>query len=71
MRRILIILGIIAVLATAFWWFTRPQPIAVALVEVGLGKVEASVANTRAGSVEACQRTKLSPISGGRIAFLA
>ena len=40
------------------------------MVEVGLGKVEASVANTRAGSVEACQRTRLSPISGGRIAFL-
>jgi HlyD family secretion protein len=37
---------------------------------VGLGKVESSVANTRAGSVEACLRTRLSPISGGRIAFL-
>ncbi|MEQ1600519.1 MAG: efflux RND transporter periplasmic adaptor subunit [Methylophilaceae bacterium] len=70
MRRLLIPLSIIAALATAFWWFTRPQPIAVALVEVNKGKVEASVANTRAGSVEACQRTRLSPISGGRIAFL-
>ena len=28
------------------------------------------MANTRAGSVEACLRTRLSPISGGRIAFL-
>ncbi|NOT69526.1 MAG: efflux RND transporter periplasmic adaptor subunit [Methylophilaceae bacterium] len=70
MRRLLIPLSIIAALATAFWWFTRPQFIAVALVEVNKGKVEASVANTRAGSVEACQRTRLSPISGGRIAFL-
>jgi HlyD family secretion protein len=70
MRRILIILASIALISATFWWFNRPQPIVVALVEVGLGKVEASVANTRAGSVEACQRTRLSPISGGRIAFL-
>ena len=69
-RRILIVLFVIAGIGTAFWWFTRPKPISVALVEVGRGKVEASVANTRAGSVEACLRTRLSPISGGRIAFL-
>jgi HlyD family secretion protein len=38
---------------------------------VGRGTVEASVANTRAGTVEACQRTKLSTIAGGRIELLA
>ena len=70
MRRILIILASIVLISATFWWFNRLQPVDVALVEVGLGKVEASVANTRAGSVEACQRTRLSPISGGRIAFL-
>lgn len=70
MRRILIILASIALISATFWWFNRPQPIVVALVKVGLGKVEASVANTRAGSVEVCQRTRLSPIRGGRIAFL-
>jgi HlyD family secretion protein len=70
MRRSLIILVLIAGIVAAFWWFTRPQPIAVALFEVVRGKVEASVANTRAGSVEACLRTRLSPISGGRIAYL-
>ena len=69
-RRILIVLFVIAGIGTAFWWFTRPKPVSVALVEVGRGMVEASVANTRAGSVEACLRTRLSPISGGRIAFL-
>ena len=69
-RRILIVLFVIAGIGTAFWWFTRPKPVTVTLVEVGRGKVEASVANTRAGSVEACLRTRLSPISGGRIAFL-
>jgi HlyD family secretion protein len=70
MRRIVIIITLITAIAAAFWWFNRPQAIAVALVEVALGKVESSVANTRAGSVEACQRTRLSPISGGRIAYL-
>jgi HlyD family secretion protein len=70
MRRILIIIVIIAGIAAAFWWFNRPQAISVVLVEVGRGKVEASAANTRAGSVEACQRTRLSPISGGRITYL-
>lgn len=70
MRRVIVILLLITGIVTAFWWFGRPKPMAVALVEVALGKVEASVANTRAGSVEACQRTRLSPISGGRIAFL-
>jgi HlyD family secretion protein len=70
MRRILIILILIAGIGTAFWWFNKPKPITVALVDVERGKVEASVANTRAGSVEACLRTRLSPISGGRIAYL-
>ena len=40
------------------------------LKEVAIGKVEASLANTRAGTVEACQRTKLSTIVGGRIEYL-
>ncbi len=70
MRRILIILSLIAGVAAAVWWFNRPQPIAVSLAEVSLGAVQSSVANTRAGTVEACQRTKLSPISGGRIVFI-
>lgn len=70
MRRVLLLVFMLAVAAGAFWWLGRPKPIPVLLAEVGRGKVEASVANTRAGSVEACQRTRLSPISGGRIAYL-
>jgi HlyD family secretion protein len=70
MRRIFILLAILAIAAAAFWWLTRPKPVPVVLVEVARGTVEASVSNTRAGTVEACQRTKLSPISGGRIAYL-
>ncbi|MDO9598808.1 MAG: efflux RND transporter periplasmic adaptor subunit [Azoarcus sp.] len=66
-RRLLPFVIVIALLAAAGWWFTRPQPISVVLHEVGRGKVEASIANTRAGEVEACQRTKMSTIVGGRI----
>jgi HlyD family secretion protein len=69
--RILTALAVIAAIAVAIWWFTRPKPIAVVVREVGRGQVEASIANTRAGTVEACQRTKLSTILGGRIEILA
>jgi len=71
LRRLLIALVVIAVLAVAFWWFTRPKPIAVVASEIDRGTVESSIANTRAGTVEACQRTKLSTIMGGRIEVLA
>ncbi len=70
LRRILISLLVLAALAAAFWWFTRPKPIAVVAREIDRGKVESSIANTRAGTVEACQRTKLSTIIGGRIEVL-
>ena len=70
-RRSLVALAIIAALAAIFWWIGRPKPIAVAVREIDRGKVESSIANTRAGTVEACQRTKLSTIMGGRIELLA
>ena len=70
-RRSLVALAIIAALAAVFWWIGRPKPIAVAVREIDRGKVESSIANTRAGTVEACQRTKLSTIMGGRIELLA
>ncbi len=70
MRRLALIAFIVLLLAGALFWSTRPKPIPVALKEVATGKVEATLANTRAGTVEACQRTKLSTIIGGRIEYL-
>ncbi|MBI2276760.1 MAG: efflux RND transporter periplasmic adaptor subunit [Dechloromonas sp.] len=70
MRRIVIAVVVIAVLGLGLFWFSRPKPIPVVLKEVVTGKVEASLANTRAGTIEACQRTKLSTIIGGRIEYL-
>ena len=69
-RRLLITIVVLAIMAAAGWWLTRPKPIAVRLHTVATGKVEATLANTRAGTVEACQRTKLSTIMGGRIELL-
>jgi HlyD family secretion protein len=69
-RRVLIVLPVVAVIAAVVWWLGRPKPIPVVLTEIGRGRVEATIANTRAGTVEACQRTKLSTIVGGRIEVL-
>jgi HlyD family secretion protein len=70
MRRIVVIVAILAILALAAGWFMRSKPVPVVLREVSTGRVESTLANTRAGSVEACQRTKLSTIIGGRIEYL-
>lgn len=70
-RRLLIPLAVVVLLGAAVWWLGRPKPVAVVFAEIDRGRVESTVANTRAGTVEACQRTKLSPIMGGRIEVLA
>lgn len=70
MRRLAIALVVILLLGGAVFALSRPKPLAVVVHEVGRGKVEATLANTRAGTVEACQRTKLSTIMGGRIEYL-
>jgi len=67
----LVILGVLA-LGGVFLWrhFNTPKPVAVNVVEIGPGRVESTVANTRAGSVKACRRAKLAPQGGGQIARL-
>lgn len=70
MRRLILIALAVLALATLIFWSNGPKPIPVALKTVTTGKVEATLANTRAGTVEACQRTKLSTIIGGRIEYL-
>lgn len=67
-----LVLALIAVAAmiAAGWLFTRPKPLDVTVQTVGRGQVETTVINTRSGVIEACQRTKLSTITGGRIDYL-
>jgi HlyD family secretion protein len=71
LRRWLIALAVLGALAAAVWWANRPKPIPVVLHEIDRGKVELTVANTRAGEVKACMRTRLSTILGGRIEIMA
>ena len=70
-RRLLLALLVVSLLGGVVWWAKRPKPIAVLVAEIDQGKVESSIANTRAGTVEACMRTKLSATMGGRIEVLA
>ena len=69
-RRAGLFLLVVAVAGAFFLWVSRPKPVPVVVRTVEKGLVEASVVNTRAGTVEACQRTKLSTIMGGRIEYL-
>ncbi len=71
LRRILIAVLILGLLVFGLWWSGRPKPVSVLLKAVDSGRVETTLANTRAGTVEACQRTRLSTIIGGRIEKLA
>jgi len=61
------VFGIIAAL-----WFLKervfvPDPIIVSVVQVERGRVEETVANSRAGTIKARQRANLSPEIGGRV----
>lgn len=60
----------VALLAMAAWYFTRPAPLRVQLVKVERGMVEATVSNTRAGTVKPCRRAKLAASAGGQIEHL-
>lgn len=68
--RWLILVLLIGAVAGIIWYFTRPEPVEVVLKSVDRGMVERTVANTRAGTVKACRRAKLSPSIGGQIAKL-
>ncbi len=68
--RAVAIITVLVLLAVAAWYFTRPKPIPVILAKIERGTVEATVSNTRAGTVKACHRAKLAPPAGGQISQL-
>jgi len=70
LRRTIIAAVVIAAIAAAAWYWSRPKPVAVILKQVERGRVESTVANTRAGTVNACRRARLAPAIGGQIAKL-
>jgi len=70
-RRTIGLLVVGAVALGAFAWNTmRTKPIKVTLVSVERGDVRSTVSNTRAGTVDACDRARMAPILGGQIAAL-
>src|SRR5512139_1038905 len=69
LRLVLVVLAV-AALAYAGWLLTRPKPPEVELARVARGPVEATVVNTRAGTVKACRRARLAPVAGGQIVKL-
>jgi HlyD family secretion protein len=64
----LVVLGVI--LSAAAWNMTREKPIRVSVSAVERGEVRWAVSNTRAGTVDACQRARMAPLLHGRIASL-
>lgn len=70
LKRLAIAAAIALVAGWGLWKATRPKPVAVLVATASVGRVETTVANTRAGSITACRRAKLAPPAGGRIGKL-
>lgn len=65
--RLISVIIISGAIAFVSWFFARSKPLQVDLATITIGDVEATVVNTRAGTIKSCQRSNLAPISGGQI----
>ena len=66
-----IVLVLVVVAVVIYVVMGREQdPITVSAVYPEIRTVEQTVSNTRAGTIDACRRSKMSPAIGGQIAFL-
>mgnify|MGYP003327978138 FL=1 len=66
LRTLLILALVVAALVAGGLYLSRPKPVHVTLTTAELGLVEATVSNTRAGTVTANLRAKLAPPKIGR-----
>ena len=66
-KKIAVVVLVAVLLALVAGYFSRSKPVFVVLKKVERGNVEASVSNTRAGTVKPCRRAKLAPPAGGQI----
>ncbi len=71
MKRLAAALLVVVAASVAGWWLSRPESVSVATVVVGRGPVSSTIANTRAGTVDACRRAGIAPAMGGQISRLA
>ncbi|MCB9877947.1 MAG: efflux RND transporter periplasmic adaptor subunit [Planctomycetes bacterium] len=67
LRRLVVWLFVLAAAGVAIAWSIREKPPLVTAHTVARGRVEATVANTRAGTVKARRRAKLAPSLGGQV----
>ena len=67
--KIILSLAVVAVVIY-FVMGSEQDPITVAAVHPEIRIVEQTVSNTRAGTIDACRRSKMSPAMGGQIALL-
>lgn len=67
LKRLLVVAALVAVGIVLKLTVLRPKPIPVEVAEVARGRVEETVTNSRAGTVKARRRAKLSPEIGGQV----
>lgn len=67
MKKTIAFLVVIALAVAGIWYAGLEPPPEVTLHTVSRGTVEKTVSNTRAGTVEACRRSRLSMPIGGRV----
>ncbi len=70
LKTIVITFTVVAGISAIVMIAARKEPLQVVFKPVERGTVQSTVANTRAGTLEACNRARLSPAIGGQIARL-
>ena len=66
-KSLYLLLGSVAVIVLLFMYLGQADPIQVKVATAEMGTIEETAANTRAGTVNACRRSKMSPSMGGTI----
>jgi len=69
-KRLAVVAGIVAIGVVVKVTLLRPQPVPVTVFRAVRGRVEETVANSKAGTVTARRRAKMSPQIGGQVAYL-
>jgi HlyD family secretion protein len=67
---LLVVLAVVAAVVALRLFVFRPSPVPVEVARIEAGTVEEIITNTRAGTVKARRRAKLSPQIGGRVTEL-
>ncbi len=66
-----ILIAAVPLIALTGWLVLRPEaPVDIRMSSVSTGTVEALIANTRSGTVRACNRSRLSLAMGGQVSHL-